>query len=332
MKILILGGSHFVGFHIAAVAIANGHAVTLFNRGKASAHRFPEAEYLVGDRDGGLDSLKGKSWDLVIDVSGYLPRLVRDSARFLRENVGRYLFISTSSVYDEKKILKNGDENSKLMVLGDEATEVISDATYGGLKALCEKNVTELYGSRALIFRLGLVAGPKEKFSERLYWTRRVALGGEVLVPMVNNELFKFIDVRDIADFVQVASEKGLSGTYNVAGQSDMTLLDWLQACQIASGSDARFTGVNDQDFLEKSQLYADIPFSEKQKILSICSEKAIKCGLSHRSLQRTALDIFNWDNTQPADKRELTGLSLQREAELLKQWHSREKIGIYEL
>lgn len=328
MKILILGGSHFVGFHIAAVAIANGHAVTLFNRGKATAHRFPEVEYLVGDRDGGLDSLKGKSWDLVIDVSGYLPRLVRDSAIFLRENVGRYLFISTSSVYDEKCMTENGDESAELAVLQDLATETISDLTYGGLKALCEKNVTDLYGSRALIFRLGLVAGPKEKFSERLYWARRVALGGEILVPMVNNDLFKFIDVRDIAEFVQVASEKGLSGTYNVGGQADMTLLGWLQACQIASGSDARFTGVTDHDFLAESRLYADIPFSEKQKILSVCSDKAIQCGLSHRSLQTTALDIFNWDSTQPVDKRALVGLSLQREAELLKQWHKREAVG----
>lgn len=332
MKILILGGSHFVGFHIAAAAIAKGHSVTLFNRGRADAHQFPEVEYLTGDRDGRLDSLKGKTWDVVIDVSGYLPRLVRDSAIFLRENVGRYLFISTSSVYDEKQMLKNGDESSELMVLGDETTEAINDATYGGLKALCEKNIIELYGSRGLIFRLGLVAGPQEKFPERLYWTRRVALGGEILVPIVNNDYFKFIDVRDIADFAQTAIEMGLSGTYNVAGQSAMTLMSWLQACQMVSGSDCRFTSVDNHEFLEKSHLYTDIPFSAREKTLSTCSDKAILSGLRYRELAQTAADILSWDKTQPVEKQGLISLPLEREAKLLKEWHERERLAAYSI
>ena len=318
MRILILGGSSFVGLHIATAAIAAGCQVTLFNRGKTNPLLLPGAEHLIGDRDGDLHALKEKQWDVVIDVCGYLPRLVRDSAQLLRENVSRYIFISSCSVYDVSITPTNADEGAPVLSLDDQANETITDKSYGGLKALCEREVTQLFGDRALILRLGLVSGPQEKFAERLYWIRRVALGGDVLVPMENDEYFNFIDVRDVAAFSLLAAKHSLSGVYNLAGQSAMTLRSWLQACRYAAGSSASFVYVDDHDFLDQSGVYDCIPFSVCTEFLRFCSDKALKAGLQYRGMEETAFDMLAWNNSLAPEERELMGLSLARELQLL--------------
>ena len=316
-----------MGLHIATAAIAAGYQVTLFNRGKTNPNLLPDAEHLVGNRDGNLQALKDRQWDVVIDVCGYLPRLVKASALLLKEQVSRYIFISTCSVYDEQITSTNANEGAPVVRLDDEKTETINDETYGGLKALCEKQVSDIYNSRSLVLRLGLVTGPNEKFVKRLHWIRRVALGGEILVPLANDKFFNFIDVRDVADFALLAVKKKLNGIYNLSGQKAMNLRSWLNACQAATQTAPTFVYINDHEFLKQSGVYDGIPFSARTEFLRCCSDKALRQGLKYRKMERTAADILAWNNTLILAEHGVLGLSLEREAELLAAYRERVKL-----
>ena len=321
MNILILGGSHFVGFHIASAILAAGHSVSLFNRGRSNAKTLPGAEQLIGDRDGDLTALENRCWDIAIDVSGYLPRLVNDSVTVLRGQVKQYIFISTASVYDEQKVTPNIKENGPLETLTDNSTETIDDNTYGGLKVLCEQAVIKGFKNKSLVLRLGLMAGPHEKFPERLYWIRRVSLGGGILVPTVYDRYFNFIDVRDVADFILTAINESLSGIYNVGGSAQMTLQCWLAACQQACQSNTDFIAIDNDAFLREHDVYQGIAFSDRHKVLDTCNDKAIKAGLRYRPLVETASDILAWDKAQSPRQRQWAGLSKEKEEKLLLEW-----------
>ncbi len=180
MKLLILGGTVFLGRHLVESALARHHQVTLFNRGQHNQDLFPQVEKLRGDRDGGLETLHGQTWDAVIDTCGYIPRLVNASARFLAEAVERYIFISTLSVYAEPPFA-GMDETAPLAILRDETTEQITGETYGPLKALCDKAVEDVFHGRALIIRPGLIVGPYDPSDRFTYWPSRVGHAGEVL-------------------------------------------------------------------------------------------------------------------------------------------------------
>ncbi len=212
MKLLVLGGTKFLGRHAVDAALAGGHNVTIFTRGQTNPELFPGVERLRGDRDGDLDALRGGSWDGVVDTSGYVPRIVRQSAELLHDRVGRYVFVSSISVYDD--FSSPPTETSAVAELEDPATEEIEE-NYGALKAACEGVVEEIYGDRSARVRAGLIVGPHDPTDRFTYWPRRIALGGEVLGPGDPDAPVQFIDARDLAAWLVNLALEGPGGTYN---------------------------------------------------------------------------------------------------------------------
>jgi 2'-hydroxyisoflavone reductase len=260
LKILFIGGTGFIGPHMVRRAQARGHTVTLFNRGRTNPHLFPETEKLVGDRDGGLGVLEGRSWDAVIDSSGYIPRVVRDSAELLRDNVHRYLFISTGDVYADFK--KPGlDENYTLDTIDDPNNEDPSKH-YGPLKVLCEKAVEDTYADRATILRPGWIIGSGDNYAVSSYWPMRVYRGGEVLAPGNPDDPVQIIDAHDLAIFTIKVLEENITGIFNTMGpESPLSWAEFLYGVRAVTSSNMGFTWVP-ADFLKEMGVGAmtDLP------------------------------------------------------------------------
>lgn len=323
MKLLILGGTVFLGKHLALAAIHHGHELTLFNRGQSNPDIFPDVERLHGDRDGGLQALAGRTWDAVLDVSGYLPRLVRDSARALSGS-GRYAFISTISVYADPGI-PGMNENAPVGQLEDPTIEEINGETYGPLKVLCELAVQEEFGDRALIIRPGLIVGPDDKTDRFTYWPVRMSDGGDVLVPDRKDQPSQFIDVRDLAEWTITMIESGASGVFNATGPaSPYALGDVLESCKRESGDVANLVWVS-PTFLEENEVktWSELPFvlpfdGSGDGFGQIDISRALGRGLSFRALDETVRDTLNWyRNSRPAGPLK-AGMTRERESELL--------------
>jgi 2'-hydroxyisoflavone reductase len=324
MKILIIGGTRFLGRHLVESARTRGHEVTLFNRGKTNPTLFPQVETILGDREHDLDKLSGRAWNAVIDVAGYVPRVVRLSAQGLERSMGRYVFISSISVY--ASFSKIGiDESDPVGKIEDESFEEITGESYGPLKALCEKAVQDTYGERALIVRPGLIVGPNDPTDRFTYWPVRVARGGDVLAPEKPDVPVQIIDVRDLSDFIIKLIEENASGIYNATGpDSELTLGAVLEACREVSGSDANFKWAS-VEFLtdHKVEAWSDMPVwvpdtEEDAGFSRTDISKAINAGLKFRPLKDTVRDTINWANTRPMEHEWKAGLKPGREAELL--------------
>lgn len=328
MKILILGGTVFVGRHLVEAAQARGHEVTLFNRGRHNAGLFPQVEKLRGDRDGdGLDALAGRSWDAVLDTCGYVPRIVRQSAELLSGSVPQYVFISSISVYADTGA-PGVDEDSPVGTLEDETTEEIVGDTYGPLKALCEQAVQAALPDGALIIRPGFIVGPHDPTDRFTYWPHRVAQGEDVLAPGRPDQPVQVIDARDLAEWTVRLLEQGATGVYNATGPDyPLTLGALLQTCKTVSGSDARFVWVTDEFLKENdADTFALLPFylpqsSESGGIMGAGIAKAVASGLTFRPLADTVNDTLTWDNARPSDDPRKVGLSRERERELLEKY-----------
>ena len=328
MRILILGGTVFVGRHLAEAAQARGHQVTLFNRGRHNADLFPQTEKLRGDRDGdGLDALSGRSWDAVLDTCGYVPRIVRQSAQLLSGAVSHYVFISSISVYADTRA-PGVDENSAVGVLEDATTEEIAGDTYGPLKALCEQEVQAALPDGALILRPGFIVGPHDPTDRFTYWPHRVALGGDVLAPGRPDQPVQVIDARDLAEWTIRLVEQGATGVYNATGPDyPLTLGALLQTCKAVSGSDARFVWASDEFLKENEADTASLlPFylpasSDQGGLMAASIAKAVEAGLTLRPLADTVNDTLTWDNTRPSEDPLKVGLSRERERELLEKY-----------
>lgn len=323
MKILVLGGTKFVGRHIVNAALGMEHQITIFNRGKSNPSLFPQAEKLIGDRDGGLDQLTGRSWDTIIDVNGYLPRLVADSADLLKETAENYTFISTISVY--ANFSKPGlNEESSLAEIADKTTEVIDGETYGALKVLCERVVEKIFPGRSLIIRPGYVVGPHDHTDRFTSWLRRIARGGEILALGEESIPLQFIDVRDLAEFIIQRVEANDSSIFNITGPAEpLTWGELFREAKRVYASDTRFTWVSD-DFIESQDLDGqDLPMwapPNERGVGAVNIGKALQAGLVFRPLDDSLRDTLAWD-AQHGNPR--AGLSFEREAELLKLWHS---------
>lgn len=329
MKILIIGGTQFVGRHLAAAALARGHELTLFNRGTKSAGLFPDAEHLAGDRDGdGLEVLRGRTWDAVLDTCGYLPRVVRQSAALLAETVFRYVFISTISVYAEFAT-PNQDETAPLGRLDNAGTEEQTNETYGPLKVGCEQAVEEAFPGRALIIRPGFIVGPCDPTDRFTYWVRRVAADGDVLAPGVPDQPMQVIDARDLADWALSLVEREETGIYNATGPDyALTLGAVLETAQTVSGSSARLIWVSDA-FLKgnSADSFSLLPFylpksPDTAGLMTASIAKALGQGLMFRPLADTIGDTLAWDKTRPAEVPLKVGLSSEQERELLEKYH----------
>jgi 2'-hydroxyisoflavone reductase len=330
MKILILGGTSFLGPQIVEAAKARGHVLTLFNRGKTNPGLFPDIEKLRGDRDGDLKSLEGRSWDAVVDTSGFVPRIVTMSAELLAPNVKQYVFISTVSVFPPD--VKPGTaEDGPLATMPDASSEDVTKY-YGALKALCEKAADKAMAGRALSIRPGLIVGPGDKTDRFTYWPVRVAHGGEVLAPGDGSDPVQYVDVRDLAAWIVLGVERNLTGVYNATGPAKpLTMKKMLEGIKKGTGGDAKFTWVS-TDFLEKKEIapWSDLPVwvpgaDGKEGFTRISDAKAVAAGLTFRPVASTAKDTLAWYKTLPADRRGklLAGISLDKEKELLAAWHA---------
>jgi 2'-hydroxyisoflavone reductase len=326
MNILIIGGTRFLGRHLVNSALARGHEVTLFNRGKSNPDLFPNIETILGDREHDIEKLSGRAWDAVIDTCGYVPRLVGVSAVGLERNVGRYVFISSISAYDDAILTKIGiDESDAVGKLEDESVEEITGETYGPLKALCEKTILDLYGERGLVVRPGLIVGPHDPTDRFTYWPVRVARGGDVLAPEKPEVPVQIIDVRDLSDFIIKLIEDNASGIYNATGPDyELTFGTMLETCKQVSGSNANIHWAS-VEFLKENnvQEWSDMPVwvpdnEESQGFSRMNISKGIKAGMKFRPLEDTVRDTLTWANTRPADHEWRAGLQSEREQELI--------------
>ncbi len=321
MKILIIGGTRFVGRHLVTSARARGHEITLFNRGKTNPDLFRRVKNIRGDRETDLDQVAGQ-WDAVIDTCGYLPRIVRKSAEALKDKVGRYIFISSVSVYSNfSKVGIN--ESDSVAILTHEDTEEVTGETYGALKALCEKAVQDVYGPRSLIIRPGLIVGPHDPTDRFTYWPLRIAKGGDVLAPDRPDAMTQFIDARDLADFIIKLIDQNVSGTFNAIG-NPVTLNTVFETCKRISKSNANFKWAP-VEFLEKNTVapWSDMPAwvpetGENAGVSHVDISKAIHAGLTFTSLTDTVKAIYDWEFERPEGHELKAGLKPEREKELL--------------
>lgn len=336
MKILILGGTKFLGRHLVDAAVARQHEVILFNRGQTNPNLFPELETLFGDRDGNLEALKGRRWDAVIDTSGRVPRIVKASAALLADAVEHYSFLSSVSVYADRSV-RGLDEDAPVAQLSDENSEDVA-AEYAALKARCELEVTAAMSGRALNVRAGLLVGPYDDTGRFTYWPRRVARGGEVLAPGHPDRQVQFIHARDLADWIVRMAEERRAGTLNATGPArPLTMAQFLEACREVTGSDARFNWVDEDFLLERNVVaFTELPLwlrKVSEGMLAVNIERALAAGLTFRPLAATIRETLAWHESLSADADEYSsrlykvedkaGLSPEREASLLAEWRA---------
>jgi len=329
MRILVIGGTRFVGRAYVETAIAAGHEVTLFNRGQTNAHLFTDLERIHGDRGVDLSALAGRTWDAVFDPACYLPRLARMSAQALADAAGHYVFVSSLSVYDDLTTIGQ-DESGHLGTISDPTAEEINDDTYGPLKVLAEDEVQRAFGDRALIVRPGFITGPYDTIDRMPYWLRRVARGAEVLAPESPSFPVQLIDARDIAMFTLAMAERGKGGVFNLcAPATPYPMVQVLESCRAVTGSEANFTWVS-AGFLRAHGLDAEeaLPYWEAPEYVALTRfdpSKALAAGLRVRPLEESIADTWSWDRTRPdTPLRDGVGVSLEREVELLAAWHAR--------
>ena len=323
LKILFLGGTGFIGPHMVRYAMYRGHEVTLFNRGRSNVDLFPGLETLIGDRDGQLDALRGRSWDAVVDNSGYVPRHVRDSATLLEPSVGRYLFTSTGSVYDFDQ--DELTEDSRLLPIEDPTSEDVN-RYYGPLKVLCEDAVTETYGNRGTVVRLHVVAGPGDPTDRFTYWPIRIDRGGQVVAPGPKSAPVQYIDVRDLAEFFVQLLERDIGGTYNAAGPAldETSMAEFLYGVRAITNTPLSFEWVDEAFLMEREarfQLWYPPHDGPIRGISRVRSHKAVAAGLRFRPLAVTALDTLEWFKSLPQERQDGFELHLERDREILEAW-----------
>ena len=309
MNLLLLGGTQFVGRHIALAALERGHSVTTFTRGQ-TPDDLPEAvTRLHGDRSdmvSGLDALNSGRWDACIDVSGYLPRVVEQSARLLRGRVGRYLFISTVSVYAPGE-RDTTTEDSPVIELEDPTSEDIT-AHYGGLKVLCERVVSGLYGEQATHVRPHLVSGPGDHTKRFTSWPEALAAGSPVLAPGDGSDPVQYIDARDLAGFVVHLLEQDTGGTFHTAVQP-MSWHAFLNEMADGLRSQAELVWTPATELKARGLGWNELPLfvarvEDDAAMMRTDNSRAVAAGLRCRPLAETARDTLEWSVAQPQDKR----------------------------
>ncbi|MDR6225202.1 NAD-dependent epimerase/dehydratase family protein [Desmospora profundinema] len=329
MDLLILGGTQFVGRHLTETALNRGHRVHLFHRGRTGSDLFPHATRIYGDRDGGLDALRGHRWDAVIDTCGYVPRLVGDAARVAADSSDHYTFISTLSVY--ASLAEYGqDESAPLGQLAEE-TEEVNGETYGPLKVACEGEVEHAMPGRNLIVRPGLIVGPHDPTDRFSYWPHRFNRGGKVLAPGRPDRPVQWIDVRDLAEWIVDMTEQKQTGIFHaVVPEGTYTMGDFLHACAQAGRSDTTPVWVSDSFLMEQNvhpwmELPLWIPEDETHQshrgLLAVSGKKAAVAGLTCRPVEETVHDTLAWLRERPNSQEWKAGLNPEKEKRLLQLW-----------
>lgn len=328
MKLLVIGGSQFVGRHLVAAAAARGDEVTVFNRGQTATAWPAGVELRRGDRQADLSGLAIGAWDAVVDTCGYLPRDLARMADALQGRVGRFVFISSVSVYAD--FTRPNDEGGALGRIDDADTEVVDGRSYGPLKALCEQTVTTRFGDRALLIRPGLVVGPHDPTQRFSYWPARVAraaAGEAVLAPGAADHAVQFVDARDLAAFVLRAIDAGRSGPFNVASAPrELTMGAVLEACATAAGTRPRWHWASGEQIAHCGlKPWIDLPLwlpaaGEHAAFALTDTAAAQAAGLAIRPLAQTVADTLAWYRGLPPQQQAFTraGLSAERGAAAL--------------
>lgn len=347
MKLLIIGGTVFLGRHVVEAAVSRGHSVTVFHRGVHGGPVDPRLEEILGDRFGDLAPLRGRAWDAVVDTCGYVPGAVHAAAEAVSETVEHYTFISSCSVYADLSI-PGMDETAPVGTLteeqlrdaetirtGDGVSAIAYGALYGPLKAECERTAEACLPGRVLNVRAGLIVGPHDYTDRFTYWVRRVARGGEVLAPAPPEAPVQLIDARDLADWIVRMAEERRTGTFNATGPDrDLTFGEMLEACRAAGGSQVPIVWV-DEEFLTRHavQPWTELPLWAPGPgfagLLRFDCRRAFAAGLTFRPLVETAHDTLSWagaadEHAGPQSRPRIpgpVGLTPEREAELLRAW-----------
>ncbi len=320
MKLLILGGTVFLGRHTVAAALAAGHEVTTFNRGTHSLDEQAGVEKLVGDRSEVLEILKNRRWDAVIDTCGYDPAVVSKSVETLKDAVDNYVFISSVSAYKGFPTL-GMDETAKVKSIdaGDEAE-------YGSLKVACELAVEKVFGKRTTIIRPGLIVGPYDPTDRFTYWPTRVSQGGRVIAPGDPERNIQFIDVRDLADWTIHLIENKITGLFNATGpEKPLTMRQFLNECNAVGGNFAQFIWMDDAA-LAKAEVspWMEMPLwipasdEEHRGFLHLNCSRAQQAGLHYSKLSKTIQDTLSWDASMDSKRERKAGLPAEKEQQIL--------------
>ena len=338
LRILVLGGTGYLGPSTIEAALARGHQVTMFNRGKTRPDLLPTVARLHGDRDPkkdeGLKALETGEWDVVIDNSGYYPRMVGASAELLSKRVKRYIYISSISAYKEPNP-ENGTEDAPLATLADPAVETMGKQyeNYGGLKALCEQAAQKAMPGRACIVRPGFIVGPDDPSGRFTYWPVRFDRGGEVAVPGEPSDPIEIIDVRDLGAWLVKLAEDGTTGVFNACGpEKRMAWGRVVEAC--AKAGSKRSTPVwMDAAWIAKQE-GIDFPIwapyaGETKGFHTWSNARAVKAGLRFRPVEETVKDTLAWFKSQEKlekGRTRLAGPSAEAEAKLVAAWKAARK------
>lgn len=323
MKILVLGGTQFVGRHIVEALLDGGHSASILNRGRTRDELPAQVERLRGDRDrgpAGLQALTGRAWDACIDVSGFTPRRVRPSAEKLRDHVGHYVFVSAVSVYGDPAAGPVDETRPRLPPAGEDVVE-IDAATYGPLKVACENIVEDVFAGRCAMLRPQIVAGPHDPLDRFSYWVRRSGQGGEMLAPGDGSDYLQYIDARDLARFARTVCERGLAGSFNMSGPR----LTWTDF--IATLAAENVVWVPRQIIAAAGVKEFELPLyrpagGPRSSLMHVANGRAVAAGLALSDPSATIAAVRNWLRAA-AESAPAPALSPQREAALIEMFRS---------
>ncbi len=330
LNVLVLGGTGFIGPHLVRYAIARGHRVTIFTRGRHEAELPAEVVRLQGDRNGKLGELEGKRWDAVVDDSATNPDYVRQSTELLKDAVGAYMFTSSTGVY-YPYLTRGVDESTPVHYDLADAKDL--SEKFGTDKAKCERQTMQTFGDRGIVIRPTYIVGPGDTSDRFPYWPQRLAKGGEVLAPGKPDDPMQIVDVRDLAEFMVRILENKQRGIFNVAGpKSPLIAKGFYPAAAKALDAKVKFTYVDDYDFLGAHKIEESIPWAmlrgNDYGMMSVKNDRAIAAGLTFRPLATTVRDTLAWWPTVPEARRAKPRFTItpEIEAQALADWHARGK------
>jgi len=328
LDILILGGTGFIGPHEINYARSRGHNVTMFNRGRTAPGMFPGIETLIGDRNGELDALKGREWDAVIDNSGFYPRHARLTAELLHGHVDQYMFVSSISAYGDGLSVGQDEFSAPYAVMDDPADESESPygPTYGARKALCEQEITKVFGDKAINIRPGIITGVGDPTERLRHWLVRMVAGNEILVPGQEDLPVQYIDAQDMTAWMVRMLEDGGSGPYNAVGAEEpYRARPLLEGIRDAVDSPSTLTWVDwnwIRDEVSRVPSYAPWYGQGPIPFMQINNDRALASGLTFRPIAATASDMIANLSDGAADNLR-AGFDLETEAALLEKWHA---------
>jgi 2'-hydroxyisoflavone reductase len=321
MRILIIGGTHFVGHGMAQAALDAGHDVTLLHRNQTD--ELPAATHLLADRNGDLSVLGGTSWDATIDVCAYLPGQVRHLHDALGDRGGHHLFVSTVSVYEEPDHV-GADEDSPLFEAAGDDVDEVTNETYGPLKVSCERAAREAYGDGLALIRPTYVVGPRDATARYPWWVLRAARGGTMLLPGPAGAPMQCVDARDMGAWTVHLAEDGVSGAFTAARPST-TFAAMVEETVAALGSDADLVEVDGDWLVEQGVDGAQLPLwseGSPELALAMGTARAEATGLTHRPFADVVRDTLAWAEAHPDQSTNpRIGLAPERERQLLETW-----------